>query len=373
MNRGGDSILSVYSDARAEYTKQLCIFLVPAYFQFFIDLLERSKQETTQDPKRTLWQFQTHLNDIHEWNMERVSQEIQRIHSNSGCDYLEDLLTAVFIAHTKVLTAIRLGQHQKKVEINIPKVEHFLFKALCETAKLLWGSTYLFRDGISSIEKQQNYRAIEGMLNEGILQAVRTLVPVKSILKDFVHQDTAKESAKGGEQEEDEDSDDESPVSDPALVPAPVPVPVVSSIPSPVPPVSALACPVSDPVPVPPVSLEGPSGLDLPLPPLEPLDPLPGIPSIPEVPSAPPVSSEPPQLIVLDEKPSVRFGQFDAVFDSDHPTDSDMIYDPKESETEESHDLEIMEENGLPLGDDDFDTMDGAVSGPIDMEDYEEL
>ena len=78
-------------------------------------------------------------------------------------------------------------------------------------------------------------------------------------------------------------------------------------------------------------------------------------------------------MIILDDKPSVRFGQFDAVFDSDHPTDSEMIYDPKESDTEETPDLEIMDDNGSPLGDDDFDTMDGGVSSPIDMNDYEEL
>jgi len=192
MNR--DSVLSVYSDARTEYTKQLCVFLVPAYFQFFVDLLEKAKQDMVQEPKRVLWQFQTYLNDIHDWNMERVRQEIQRIHSNSGCDYMDDLLTAVFIAHTKVLTAIRLSSNNKKVEINIPKVDHFLFKVLCETSKLLWSSTYLFRDGIPGIEKQQNYRTIETILNEGILQAVRSLVPVKSILKDFVSQDAKEDS-----------------------------------------------------------------------------------------------------------------------------------------------------------------------------------
>ena len=109
MNRGSDSILSVYSDARAEYTKQLCVFLVPAYFQFFIELLDKAKQDMINEPKRVLWHFQTYLNEIHDWNMEKVKNEIQRIQTNSGCDYLEDLLTAVFIAHTKVLTAIRLS------------------------------------------------------------------------------------------------------------------------------------------------------------------------------------------------------------------------------------------------------------------------
>ena len=185
----------VYSDARAEYTKQLCVFLVPAYFQFFFQLLEKAKAATTAEPKKFLWQFQTYLNEIPDWNMEKVSQEISTLQGNCGCDYMEDLLTAVFIAHTKVLTAIRVSSKQKKVQITVPKVEHFLFKVLCECAKLLWGSTYLFRDGISSIEKQQNYRTAEGLLTEGIGQAIRALVPVKSILRDFVSLDDGEEEA----------------------------------------------------------------------------------------------------------------------------------------------------------------------------------
>ena len=120
MNRSSDSILSVYSDARAEYTKQLCVFLVPAYFQFFINLLEKSKQAMTTTPKRSLWQFQNYLNEIHDWNMEKVNNEIHTIYTNCGCDYLDDLLTAVFIAYTKVLTAIRLSSNKKKIEINVP-------------------------------------------------------------------------------------------------------------------------------------------------------------------------------------------------------------------------------------------------------------
>lgn len=57
MNRGSDSVLSVYSDARAEYTKQLCMFLVPAYFQFYIELLEKAKQATVSEPKKRYGNF----------------------------------------------------------------------------------------------------------------------------------------------------------------------------------------------------------------------------------------------------------------------------------------------------------------------------
>jgi hypothetical protein len=331
MNR--DSVLSVYSDARTEYTKQLCVFLVPAYFQFFVDLLEKAKQAMVNEPKKGLWQFQNYLNDIHDWNMERVNHEIHIINTNSGCDYLEDLLTAVFIAHTKVLTAIRLSSNQKKVEINIPKVEHFLFKVLCETSKLLWSSTYLFRDGISGIEKQQNYRSIETILNEGILQAVRSLVPVKSILKDFVNQDATEE-----------DSDDEPEKKEELSIP---------------PPVSIVA---EEPKKEEPKKEE-----PLTVPAMVPVEEKP----IEEKPAE-------QQTIIIDDKPTVRFGQFDAIFDSDHPNDSDMIYDPKESEEDDSNEkeapvLEIMEEGGSSLMDGlDFDTLD-TKNEDIGLEDYEEL
>ena len=203
----GDAITGVYSEARTEYTKQLCSILIPSYFQFFLGLLDKAREEVakTGETKKLLWQFQTYLNDIPEWNMEKVNTEIATLQGGCGCDYLEDLLTAVFIAHTKVLTAIRVSNKQKKVQITVPKVEHFLFKVLCESSKLLWGSSFLFRDGITSIEKQQNYRSVEGLLGEGILQAVRAMVPVKSILKDFVSIDDDEKEEKAEEEKAEEE------------------------------------------------------------------------------------------------------------------------------------------------------------------------
>jgi hypothetical protein len=358
MNRGSDSILSVYSDARAEYTKQLCVFLVPAYFQFFIDLLEKAKQATIQEPKKTLWQFQNYLNEIHDWNMEKVNNEIHQIYTNCGCDYLDDLLTAVFIAHTKVLTAIRLSSNNKKVEINVPKVEHFLFKVLCETAKLLWSSTYLFRGGIPGVEQQQNYRTIENILNEGILQAVRSLVPVKSILKDFVTMDNAAgSSAEGDANDADEESDSEDEKEEikeiqkeDITIPQPVSIPEI------------LNEPVKELTHQPVQTVETPSQI---------------APSI-DVPISAPVQSTateqlPPQTIVIDEKANVQFGEFHAVFDMDNPDHSDMIFDSKD-EDEDTPDLEILDDIGAPLSEGlDYDDLDESKPQGMSESDYEEL
>jgi hypothetical protein len=358
MNRGSDSILSVYSDARAEYTKQLCVFLVPAYFQFFIELLEKAKQEMVNEPKRALWQFQNYLNEIHDWNMEKVHNEIHRINTNSGCDYLEDLLTAVFIAHTKVLTAIRLSSNKKKIEINVPKVEHFLFKVLCETSKLLWSSTYLFRDGIPGIEKQQNYRNIEQIINEGILQAVRSLVPVKSILRDFVNNDGVDAA-----DEDDDDSDDEKEEEN-KEIPKPTEEIVVPQA-------------VSIPETVPESVLENTAEVispDVPL--VEKTVVAPVIQEAPKNEIIQPVEQTAP-TIIIDDRPTVRFGEYNSVFDSDNPNNSDLIYESKdEDEDDEIPALEILEEQGAPLSEGlDFEDLNEkeSESEGLGMADYEEL
>ena len=86
-------------------------------------------------------------------------------------------------------------------------------------------------------------------------------------------------------------------------------------------------------------------------------------------------------VITIDDKPTVRFGEFNAMFDSDHPSDSDLIMESKESEetrpTSENESgpvLQILEEEGTSL-DMDAESLDelSAPSESIGLDDYEEL
>jgi hypothetical protein len=355
----GDSIAGVYSDARSEYTKQLCGILIPSYFQFYLTILEKAREESvkTNDPKKLLWHFQTFLNDIPEWNMEKVNTEIGQIQSSCGCDYLEDLLTAVFIAHTKVLTAIRVSNKQKKVQITVPKVEHFLFKVLCETSKLLWGSSFLFREGIPAIEKQQNYRSIETLLGEGILQAVRAMVPVKSILRDFVSMDDDKEEAEEKEEAEDaktETTNEEETTKDAKAEEAK--------------PEEVKAEETKIPGPkIPEVKLEEPEvkaeeseakAEEGAKPKNEVIIP----------------SSEPP-LIRIDtgNQPRVEFAEYNSFFDSENEQGSDIL---RESSTDEiGGGLEILDDAGTPLDLGDIEDLNPINNESVEMDsaDYDVL
>ena len=191
MNVGGDSI-NVYAEAKTEYTRQLCQILSPAFQIYFLDLLKVAKDKEPET-KRLLWNFQALLQEIPDWNQDKVLRETEKIQRDSNCDYLEELLTAVFIAHTKVLSAIRITTKQKKLQITIPKLDHFIHRTLRETGRLLWNNAFLFAEQGSSMDRQKNMRQVEALIVEGIQQSIRSLLPVKTILREYLNDDEGAE------------------------------------------------------------------------------------------------------------------------------------------------------------------------------------
>jgi hypothetical protein len=201
-----DGGASVYNQAKDEYTKQLVLYLTPAIFTFFMKVFKQALEDSTISGRSPLVRFQEFIRAVPEWNIDKVVRETASVIGDSKCDYLEELLSAVFIAHTKVLTAIRPNSGKNmKVQIVVPKLDHYVHRALSDCSRILYKWTYLFQHDLSPIEKQKNYRAIEIQISEGILQAIRGLLPVKNILKDCLAKDAEEPEVDG----DDSDSDDE--------------------------------------------------------------------------------------------------------------------------------------------------------------------
>ena len=191
MDLTGEGV-GVYAEAKSEYTKQLCQYLLPALQQYFLDMLDDAKQKEA-NPNKILLMFQKLLEEVSDWNVDKVQRETGALTAATHCDYLEELLTAVFIAHTKVLSAIRLTSKQKKLQITIPRLEHFLHRTLTECSRLIWSNTYLFSTAAPSIERQKNLRQIESILHDGIQHAIRSMLPVKNILREYLKEDDDEE------------------------------------------------------------------------------------------------------------------------------------------------------------------------------------
>ena len=177
--------VATYSEARSEYTKQLASFVVPALVGWFQSMWSRN----ASDKQRCLALFQGDCEEIARWNTDRVHDEVRALIERTGCDYMEELMTAVFVAHTKVLTAVRLSTKQKKLSITVPKLDHFVHRVFRETARSFWKTPFLFMEGNNVVERQKNVLQIEALATESITTAVRSLLPVKQILKDYLEDD----------------------------------------------------------------------------------------------------------------------------------------------------------------------------------------
>lgn len=187
-----DSSAAIYSEAKSEYTEQLVFNFQPTLLRFFLDRFAEVKvlPSVTSRAKSALSEFQDSLSQIPEWNLDKVHSETSRLLEAIQCDYIEDLITAVFIAHTKILSAIRLhSRPRRKINITVPKADHFMHRTMSECSRFLWSNVYLFDDSVSSVDRQKNMNEVNHLLENGILQAIRNLLPVKSILRDSLQED----------------------------------------------------------------------------------------------------------------------------------------------------------------------------------------
>jgi hypothetical protein len=313
--------VATYSEARSEYTKQLATFLVPPLVAWFQQTWHRNASNRQQ----SLALFQSECEEVARWNADRIHDEVRVLIERSGCDYMEELMTAVFVAHTKVLTAVRLSSKEKKLSITVPKLDHFIHRIFREAARVFWKSPFLFLDSGSVMDRQKNVLQIEALATEAIGTAVRSLLPVKQILKDYLE----------GDHEEVEDE--------------------------------AIASPVEAPTETNKIAL----------PQLEVTD-LSGVPAVPAsatptgqtpapAPSPPTVKAQnpAPAVVNIDTEPAVTFAAYDDVYDeaADGPT---LKYrsrdgDDDDADLEVSDALEIDESSAAPIGDDEVQDLEAPL------------
>jgi hypothetical protein len=183
-----DFNVSALHESKNEWGARLVTLLTPLIIDGYKSILEESIKlcKDNNEMDKYLMTFQNLISRIPKWNQQIVENERKRICEKSGCNYLEDLVTCVHIIQLKVLTAMRVGQKQKKIDINIPKLDDFIHKVYINVARKVYKNVYLFQVGIEPLQIQKNYRELEIIVQECILNTLRESVPVEAILKAYM-------------------------------------------------------------------------------------------------------------------------------------------------------------------------------------------
>ena len=190
-----DFNVSSLTQSKNEWGSRLLTILTPFLVEGLQSIFNESHTLCKQnnEPGKYLMTFQNFISRIPNWNQNMIEQERKRIVEKSGCNYLEDLVTCVHIIQLKLLTAIRVGQKQKKIDIDIPKLDAFIHKIYVHIARKMYKNVYLFEIGIPALTIQKNNREIEHIIHECILHTIRESIPIEAILRAYMDETTEDE------------------------------------------------------------------------------------------------------------------------------------------------------------------------------------
>lgn len=183
-----DFVVSNLYESRNEWCARLVTILTPLITEGIRSIyIEAWKMcEDSNEKTKYLMTFQNLLARIPKWNSIILDEECKRIIEKSGCDYLQDLITCVHIIQLKVLTCIRVGNKQKKIDISTPKLDHFIHRVYIQVARKVYSNIYLFEKGIPDLSMQKNKRELEMMTQECILIAIRESIPTEAIIRAYL-------------------------------------------------------------------------------------------------------------------------------------------------------------------------------------------
>lgn len=183
-----DFNVSSLHESKNEWGARLLTILTPLVIEGFKSIFDESVKlcKDNGEIDKYLMTFQNLITRIPKWNTSIIENERKRIIEKSACSYLEDLVTCIHIIQLKLLTAMRVGQKQKKIDINIPKLDDFVHKVYINVARKIYKNVYLFELNCLPLQIQKHNRELELIIQECILNTVRESIPVESILRAYM-------------------------------------------------------------------------------------------------------------------------------------------------------------------------------------------
>lgn len=190
-----DFVISNLHESRNEWCGRLVSLFTPLVTEGIQSIFDEAWKMCLDNDEigKYLMTFQNLISRIPTWNSVIVEEERKRIIERSGCNYLEDLITCVHIIQLKVLTCIRVGNKQKKIDISIPKLDHFIHKVYVNVARKLYMNVYLYEKNLTALQKQKNMREMELLIQECILVTIRESVPTEEIIRAYMDESEEQE------------------------------------------------------------------------------------------------------------------------------------------------------------------------------------
>mmetsp|Transcript_17775 Transcript_17775/g.36941 ORF Transcript_17775/g.36941 Transcript_17775/m.36941 type:complete len:121 (+) Transcript_17775:258-620(+) len=117
-----DYSLASITESKNEWSARLVATLSPLIVEGFKSIYAEADKLCMEndEEEKVLMTVQNMILRIPKWSSAIIAEETKRIREESKCEFLEEMITCVHIAHLKALTVVRVGQKQKRIDIDIP-------------------------------------------------------------------------------------------------------------------------------------------------------------------------------------------------------------------------------------------------------------
>ena len=183
-----DFTIASLQESKNEWSARLMNILTPLIIEGFKSIYDEANRLCIENDEtdKLLMTFQNLITRIPKWNSNIINTECERIIAKSNCNYLEDLSSCVHVIQLKVLTCVRVGSKQKKIDINIPKLTDFIHSCYIHTARKVYTNVYLYDNNVLPLQFQKHKRELEVIIQECILNAIRESLPIEHILRNYM-------------------------------------------------------------------------------------------------------------------------------------------------------------------------------------------
>ena len=161
-----DQLTPLLLDAKREYVGQLTDVMAPYVLSFLATLRATSP---------TLVDFQLRLREIPVWNSNVVAQRTQEIEGRFP--YLNDLIAAVFVSYTKILSSIKLGEDKPNIRLRLPANDQVVHSVFIYTAKDMYETA-----GLVNADRATRIATVRNAIET----AVRASLPIAEILRAYL-------------------------------------------------------------------------------------------------------------------------------------------------------------------------------------------
>jgi len=185
--------MDVLVEAKKEYLGQLCIIMVPVMIETFENMYKEAV--TMCKGKKVLIQFQKLLKEVPNWSNAMSKQHSDNIANR--CAWYADLLAAVFVACTKILSSVRLNSNGQKISLKLPATEVFIQTCYNNVAKDLYKDPYVYHEEQSEYTRDETLTA---RMSACIQNTVKELIPVQQILQTYMTSQDADKNIELGDE-----------------------------------------------------------------------------------------------------------------------------------------------------------------------------